>query len=120
MTYWIELEFEKAYRDVTSKAHKIDQSQFLNSGNFPIVDQGQKYIAGYTSNSSLVWKGNLPVIIFGDHTRIIKYIDFPFVLGADGTKVLEPNPELNSIFAYYNLLNHEVPSAGYSRHYKYL
>lgn len=120
MLPWKELEFDKAFSDMTSKAHKIDQSQFLTSGNFPIIDQGQKFIAGFTVDKTLVWKRQLPVIIFGDHTRIVKFVDFPFVLGADGTKVLEINREIFPLFAYYQLLSHEIPSAGYSRHFKFL
>jgi type I restriction enzyme S subunit len=120
MMHWTELEFDKAFFDMTSKAHKIDQSQFLNTGYIPVIDQGQEFIAGFTNDNSLVWKRRLPVIIFGDHTRIVKFVDFNFVLGADGTKVLEINKEIFPLFAYYLLLNFKIPSAGYSRHFKFL
>ena len=99
---------------------KVDQSEFLHSGKFPIVDQGQNFIAGYTDHEEIVWGDDLPVVIFGDHTRILKYVDFPFVLGADGTKVLKPNKDILPLFAYYQLLSFDIPSAGYSRHFKFL
>jgi type I restriction enzyme S subunit len=117
---WRELPFTRAFEDKTAQAHKVDQDQFLSSGKHPIIDQGQSFIAGYSDNPALVWKGKLPVVIFGDHTRAIKYVDFPFILGADGAKVLMPNSALWPKFAYYQLLNFNIPSAGYSRHFKFL
>ena len=117
---WQKVTFEDAFTDITAKATKVDQSEFLHSGKFPIVDQGQNFIAGYTDNEEIVWGDDLPVVIFGDHTRILKYVDFPFVLGADGTKVLKPNKDILPLFAYYQLLSFYIPSAGYSRHFKFL
>ena len=61
------------------------------------------------------------MVIFGDHTRIFKYVDFPFAVGADGTKLLYPNDDvLDARFFYYALLNLKVPNKGYNRHYRYL
>jgi type I restriction enzyme, S subunit len=117
---WQKVTFGDAFTDITAKATKVDQSEFLQSGKFPIVDQGLNFIAGYTDDEELVWGDDLPVVIFGDHTRILKYVDFPFVLGADGTKVLKPNKHILPLFAYYQLLNFDIPSAGYSRHFKFL
>ncbi len=117
---WQKITFEDAFTDITAKATKVDQSEFLHSGKFPIVDQGQNFIAGYTDDEELVWGDDLPVVIFGDHTRILKYVNFPFVLGADGTKVLKPNKDILPLFAYYQLLSFDIPSAGYSRHFKFL
>ena len=111
---WQRVTFDEAFTDITAKATKVDQSEFLHSGKYPIVDQGQTFIAGYTDGEELVWGNDLPVVIFGDHTRILKYVDFPFVLGADGTKVLKPNKDILPLFASYQLLSFDIPSAGYS------
>lgn len=63
----------------------------------------------------------LPVIVFGDHTRIFKYIDFPFLAGADGTQILAPNLEkFDSLFLYYALIFQKIPSRGYNRHFAVL
>jgi hypothetical protein len=87
----------------------------------PIIDQGKDCIAGYTDNEDLVYKGNLPVIIFGDHTRIFKFIDFPFVQGADGIKILYPDEsKVEPLFFYYLLRYIDVPSRGYNRHFSLL
>jgi type I restriction enzyme S subunit len=93
----------------------------LPSGNFPVIDQGQTKIAGWTNDKSAVIKGNIPLIIFGDHTRVFKYIDFPFAIGADGTKLIKPDEdEFCSRYFYYYLMSLNLPSKGYSRHYNLL
>lgn len=99
---------------------KVLKSDFLENGKFPIVDQSEKFIAGYSNNPSLLFNITKPVICFGDHTRAVKYVDFDFVLGADGVKILEPKDGINPKFLYYFLSNIEIPSLGYSRHYKVL
>ena len=74
---------------------KIPQGQYQKAGEYPIVDQSADFIAGYTDDKSRLYSGQLPVIVFGDHTRIFKYVDFAFSLGADGTKLLCPKKYLN-------------------------
>ena len=49
---------------------------------------------------------DVPAIVFGDHTRIIKYIDKPCFLGADGVKLLKSKlTNSNYRYLYYVLLN---------------
>ena len=87
----------------------------------PIIDQSTNLIVGYTDEVELTYNGKLPVIIFGDHTRNFKYVDFPFVQGADGIKVLYPDSEkVNPLFFYYLLNAIGVPSRGYNRHFSLL
>jgi type I restriction enzyme M protein len=99
---------------------KIKNSEFLPAGQYPIVDQSEKFIAGYWNNSDDIFQIERPVTIFGDHTRVVKYIDFDFVIGADGTKILKPIPEFDSKFFYYVVRSLKIESLGYSRHYKEL
>ncbi len=89
-------------------------------GRFPIISQEADYISGYWDNEDDVFKVNHPVVIFGDHSRVVKYIDFDFVVGADGVKILSPTSNLNAKFFFYFLKHANVPSLGYSRHYKLL
>ena len=63
---------------------------------------------------------HLPVVVFGDHTRVFKYIDFPFVRGADGTQVLKPKAGIDPLFFYYACRAIELPGRGYNRHFKAL
>ena len=51
---------------------------------------------------------------------MLKYIDFDFVLGADGVRILEPIDELNPQYLYYFLRSNPVENLGYSRHFKLL
>ncbi|MGY9355594.1 restriction endonuclease subunit S [Citrobacter braakii] len=86
---------------------------------YPIVDQGQTYIAGYTDDNSLtIPKGEY--IVFGDHTRAVKWVDFEFAPGADGTKVLQAASGVIPKFLYYAIASLEVPSRGYNRHWTVL
>jgi len=117
---WKILPFLEAFADKTSLGNKIQQTLFNSSGSIPIVDQGAEYIAGYSDDGSLAWSDELPVVVFGDHTRAIKYVDFPFILGADGVKVLVPREGLSAKFAYYCLSSLVIPSRGYSRHFRFL
>jgi type I restriction enzyme M protein len=99
---------------------KLLKSEFLDKGQFPIIDQSENYIAGFSNNSDLVFNINKPVVCFGDHTRALKYVDFNFILGADGVKILEPTDKVNTKYLYYCLSNVEIPNLGYSRHFKVL
>lgn len=116
---WQSLPFDSSL-GLTGLYTKIKSSECQDDGLYPVVDQGEKYISGYINDSDLIYKGELPVIIFGDHTRNVKYIDFEFAVGADGTKILSPIKQINSKFFYYYLRALNIPNLGYSRHYSIL
>ncbi|RKU13118.1 hypothetical protein C6503_16345 [Candidatus Poribacteria bacterium] len=120
--HWKILPFTGCLKKVkTKKKLSIPKTDYQESGEFPVIDQGASFVAGWTDSAEAVISDNLPVVIFGDHTRIFKYVDFPFALGADGTQLLYPNDEiLDPHFFYYALLNLKVPNKGYNRHYRYL
>lgn len=117
-----EIRFSDAVvENAVGRRNQINASEILPSGRYPVVDQGQGFIAGYCDDETKVVGDKLPFIIFGDHTRCFKYVDFPFILGADGTKVLKPNPELfDPKFFYFTLLSLKIPNRGYNRHYSLL
>ena len=99
----------------------ILKSEYKPTGKYPIVDQSMNFIAGYTDENEKILRQQLPVIIFGDHTRIFKFVDFPFAIGADGTKIIFPKKDtFDSKFLYYYFLNLKIPSKGYNRHFKLL
>jgi len=103
---WEMVKFDKVVKTRGVKVGKVKQSEYGLKGKYPIVDQGQNLISGYWENEEDVYKGKLSVIIFGDHTRIFKFVDFPFVCGADGTKVLIPNLEYyDPRFLFYCFFN---------------
>jgi type I restriction enzyme S subunit len=100
---------------------KIPKGEYLENGKIPCVDQSATYIGGYTDDVDALIKGPLPLIVFGDHTRILKYVDFPFAKGADGTQLLYPNEDkITPIFFYYALCFVDVSNYFYARHFKFL
>lgn len=87
---WDVVPFTQAANVVPDQGKRIKQSAYLPSGKVPVIDQGQDFFGGYTDDEGMVFDGELPVVLFGDHTRSIKYVDRPFVVGAEGVKVLKP------------------------------
>ena len=106
--------------DAVPRQAKIKRSAYQESGRYPIVDQSQADIAGYTDDESWLYQGELPVVIFGDHTRVLKFVNFPFCVGADGTQLLRPVAGNDIRYFYYALRNVGLTNYGYERHFKYL
>jgi type I restriction enzyme S subunit len=112
--------FEDVLEDVTSGNTKTLQTDYQPAGRYPVVDQGQDVIAGYLDDETALCRAELPVIVFGDHTKAFKFIDFPFCIGADGTKVLRPRSDVHPKYVFHYLRTLKLPDVGYSRHYKFL
>ncbi len=102
------------------KAKQVKTSEYSSGTKYPIISQEDKLISGYYDDESYVFHIDSPVVIFGDHTRVLKYIDFDFVVGADGVKIISPQKDLNAKFLLYYLQWYKIPNLGYSRHYKLL
>lgn len=112
--------FDEIFVDKTKYGVKIQTREYDEVGEHIIIDQGQSRIAGYTDREEGLFE-EVPVIIFGDHTRVIKYVDEPFFLGADGVKVLRSKDDnANYKYLYYALKNARIPDTGYNRHFKWL
>ena len=103
-----------------AKAKQVQTSEYNSGSKYPIISQEDKMVSGYCDDDSLLYHIDNPVVIFGDHTRVLKYVDFDFVVGADGVKILIPKEFLKAKFLLYYLRWYQVPSLGYSRHYKLL
>lgn len=112
--------FDEIFEDKTKCGTKIKTSEYKEIGKYAIIDQGQEEIAGYTDLEKGVFE-DVPAIIFGDHTRVIKYVRDPFFLGADGVKILKCKElNVNYKYLYYALKNAKIPNTGYNRHFKWL
>ncbi len=112
--------FDEVFEDKTKYGTKIKANEYYENGKYIIVDQGQNEVAGYTDLEKGLFT-EVPVIVFGDHTRIIKYINTPFFLGADGIKILRSKiKNANYKYLYYALKNAKIPNTGYNRHFKWL
>ena len=112
--------FDDVLIDDTKNGFKLDSSNYSNLGKIAIVDQGQKRICGYINAVDGKAPWSKEAIIFGDHTEMFKYINFPFYLGADGAKLLSPKNGWNARFLYHYLDVNYHKRLGYMRHFKYL
>ena len=108
------------YIQTLRQKHKIKRSEYLPNGLIPVVDQGQEFIAGYINDTERAYDEKLPVIVFGDHTCTLKYVNFPFAVGAEGTQLIRPTKEFDIRYLYYALRNLPLEQFGYQRHFKYL
>ena len=101
-------------------SRKIPASEILKSGPIPVIDQSKEFICGFTNDEDALIRGT-PKIIFGDHTRILKFINFDFARGADGTQMIASNSEsMPPHLFYHSLLKIDLSSYGYARHFKFL
>lgn len=114
-------EFSDLFEDVTAGVSHLDSGGYQKNGETAIVDQGKELIGGYTDDPNLELCRRFPCVVFGDHTKIFKYLDFPFVLGAQGTRIFVVKEGLDSKYAYFMLKYFKFPEGtGYQRHFKYL
>ena len=115
------LPFHEALEDCSRLAGKVPQASCILEGDFPVIGQGKQEVEGFTNDPGLVFRGDLPVILFGDHTAAFKFINRPFARGADGTKLFRPRTEhLDAKFAWHFLRTIQLPQTGYDRKTKYL
>ena len=107
--------------DKITNTARIPSSEYLIDGLIPVIDQSSDFIAGYTNNPDSVLESKSGYIVFGDHTRIVKYIRFPFARGADGTQVLKSNnPCIPEELFYQMIKSIDLSNYGYARHFKFL
>lgn len=117
---WVRLESIISF--VGNKSKQIKESEVKEEGTFPVVSQSKEKIIGYHDDKNKVIFVDNPVLVFGDHTALIKYIDFDFIVGADGVKVIKPII-VNPYYLYYSLSYNLIGVSGmgaYSRHYKFI
>ncbi len=111
--------FADAFSEVSQGVQKFKQNQYAEHGAHPIIDQGQELIAGYSDDETGLFT-DVPAIVFGDHTRCVKYVEEPFFAGADGIKILKPKLSDNTRFWWHALKATPIENLGYSRHFKLL
>ena len=116
---WEYRQFESCLVKVPKQV-QVKSKDYKKEGKFPIVSQEAELISGYWDDENIVYKPQEPVVIFGDHTKNIKYVDFDFVVGADGTHILRTKNDIYSKFFYYVLKSIKLRQLGYARHYKLL
>jgi type I restriction enzyme S subunit len=104
-----------------SHKKKILSFDILSKGSIPVIDQSTDFIAGFTNDDDAIIKTNEPRIIFGDHTRILKLINFDFARGADGTQIILSNSNRMPQHLFFHTLSKiDLSNYGYARHFKFL
>ena len=99
---------------------KLTTSTYLADGRFPIIDQSRSYICGWTNDDDAVITRPLPVIVFGDHTCVLKFVNRPFAQGADGVKILRGRRRVSTLYLYHQLTYRPVVTEEYKRHFSAL
>jgi type I restriction enzyme S subunit len=117
---WVSVNITEVYYLIGGKSNQIKSKNYNDFGKYPIVSQGKNKIDGYSDDFSKLLNIEKPVVVFGDHTRIIKYISFDFIIGADGTKILRPFDGVDTYFFYLQLQSYDLSNRGYARHYSLL
>ena len=113
---WRVCSYKDIFTTISSRPFQIKQSEIKDKGKYPVVSQSLSYIEGY-SDIECALKCDSSFIVFGDHTRIVKFIDFDFIVGADGVKII--TSKINNKYAYFLLLyvSDKINNKGYSRHF---
>jgi type I restriction enzyme, S subunit len=118
---WQKESFGDVFRKVNAKEYQVQTTEYQTTGMFPIVDQGQEAVVGFSDRADK--RFHCPedgVVIFGDHTCIVKFVDFDFVVGADGTQILAAKPGHCARFHSLQIQFRGIPTTGYNRHFKFL
>lgn len=114
----------KKFDDIfqTISVSGLKEEEYQKTGIYPVFDQNKnKYISGYTDAGIHLKVLEKPVILFGDHSRAVKYIDIDkCCFGNDGIKLIVPKGNLDEYFGYILIKNQRIPNTGYNRHFKYL
>jgi len=117
---WELVPFTEVVSVLPDGSKRVKKRNYLETGKIPVIDQGQDYTGGFTDDESMTFTGELPVVLFGDHTKSIKFVKSPFAVGADGIKILKPVFSYNIKFFFYLLHSLQIPDRGYSRHFQFL
>lgn len=95
---------------------KIKRNDYKQSGLVPIISQEEEYISGYYEKSDeRIVAGEY--VCFGDHSEHIKYINFRFVQGADGLKIMKTARTIKAKYYYYAVCSYYKRMNNYARHF---
>ena len=116
---WQEVAFDHIFKSIPTKRFQVQQKEIQPKGTIPVISQSANYIGGYTDDIDKIFTAT-PVIVFGDHTRVVKFVDSPFVVGADGVKMY--STKIFPPYGYYLIEHaaHNIENRGYGRHSQYI
>ena len=114
--HWEKAAFLDVFCTVSDKPYQVSTSEYCECGTYEVVDQGKNDIVGYNDDENKVFHA-VPIIVYGDHTTIIKYRNTPFIVGGDGVKLLASHTPNNLQYLYYALCQYNIQPEGYKRHF---
>ena len=119
---WKYVRIPNSIDKINGSMAKIPESDILIAGKYPVYTQDvQNDFAGFSNNTNPIT--DVPVVLFGDHSCAVKFVDRPFFRGADGTVLLKPKKEYNPKYYFYAIeyiVNRFLDKTKYERHNKYL
>ena len=107
-------------KTISPREFQVLQSEILENGKYPVISQSANYIEGYNNDEKKLLHHSSPIVIFGDHTRIVKYVEFDFIVGADGVKILLPSIDAKYFYYLVIFAAENIDNRGYGRHFSYL
>jgi type I restriction enzyme S subunit len=117
---WAWADFDSVVEVVSDGQRRVKQRDYLKTGRVPIVDQGDGMFAGFSDDEGFAVPHQLPLLVFGDHTRRIKLLSQRFAVGADGVKLLRPRGPHDPRYVAWALGSLPIVNRGYSRHFSFL
>ncbi len=111
---------DEIFKTINDKPYQVQSCSYFQNGLYDIVDQGKKEIVGFCDYNDKLFI-DVPVIIYGDHTTLVKYREKKFIVGGDGVKLLKSrDSNINLKYLYYALLRYNIKLEGYKRHFSIL
>ena len=106
-------------QSVSTISKEVKTRKILKKGKYPVISQSSNFVDGYCNDESKLIRVK-PVILFGDHTKIVKFIEMDFVPGADGTKLYTTKHYPKYIYYLVLFASMMIDDKGYARHNSYL
>ncbi|KFB08020.1 hypothetical protein, partial [Malacoplasma iowae] len=113
--------FDNLFEKINIEKHKVKKNEIFESdkkiiGCTRVYDQSQKTNI-YSKKDNFLNLIDYGLILFGDHTRVIKFLKGACLFSDEGVVVLKSKNN-NEKFYFYLLQSLKIKNLGYSRHFK--
>lgn len=101
----------------------VDDANYDNSFDTPVLTAGQTFILGYTNEINGIYSANRenPVIIFDDFTTSFHWVNFNFKIKSSAIKMLKVKPNVIELvsfrYVYHCMKNINFEPVDHSRHW---
>jgi len=98
---WVACRLEQILEYEQPQPYIVESTDYSDKYETPVLTPGKSFILGYTNETSGVYIGPFPVIIFDDFTTASRLVDFPFKVKSSAMKILHPAPEIDIQYVQY-------------------